>query len=92
MFVLAGGAGDSRRALISPEIKTVDDNLALYKSTLIDEYDQKNYADIPQKWGDFKKLLDQLEIFDAAGKDEQGKAPLFSDEAARICSGMDGGR
>ncbi|HTX71942.1 MAG TPA: methyl-accepting chemotaxis protein [Rectinemataceae bacterium] len=88
MFILQGAKGDAERAKIAPEVKTVEDNIAAYKSTIVDQADAKNYAELQRDWTDFKGLLDQLEKFDAAGEDAQESELLFGDAASGIRSAM----
>ena len=90
MFMQKGAAGDAQRALIDPEVKIIEDNIAGYKATLIDANDAKNYADLQKDWADFKGLLNQLEAYDKAGQDAQEADLLFADQTAGVRNAMTG--
>ncbi|MDA8424581.1 MAG: methyl-accepting chemotaxis protein, partial [Treponema sp.] len=88
MFILKGAAGDAQRALIAPEVKVAEDNIAAYKATLLDANDAKNYAELQKDWQGFKDLLGQMETLDAAGQDAQESTLLFGNESERVRTAM----
>ncbi|HUW40454.1 MAG TPA: methyl-accepting chemotaxis protein [Rectinemataceae bacterium] len=88
MFAQAGAAGMAKHALIAPDEKIVDDELAAYKATLIDSADEQSYAGLLKDWNDYKLLLDRLTSLDSAGKDAEGLALVYGD-GAKVASAVD---